>query len=195
VPGTYTVSLAKQVDGVVTPIGEPQHFEVYPLDETPSARSPATLAFQQKAAALQRALLGANAAAGEAMTRVELLERALEETPGAPTALGTDLRAIESGLREVQETLTGDPTARRREEPSPPSLMQRLGRVTGGAWSSSLGEPTATQQRQYEILAQEMGGILERLRALVEVDLKRVEDAAGAAGAPWTSGRIPSWRP
>ena len=41
----------------------------------------------------------------------------------------------------------------------------------------------------------EQGGILERLRKVVDVDLKRVEDAAETAGAPWTSGRIPTWKP
>jgi len=195
VPGTYAVALAKRVDGVVTPIGQPQRFDVYPLDETPAPRSPATLAFQQKAAALQRAVLGANAAAGEAMNRVQLLERALEETPGAPTTLTNDLATLEAGLRDVLEVLTGDPTARRRQEPAPPSLMDRLRRITGSAWSSSLAEPTGTQERQYEILAGELGGVLERLRTLVDVELKRIEDAAEAAGAPWTSGRVPTWRP
>ena len=30
-PGTYRVSLSKNVDGVVTPLGEPQSFAVVPL--------------------------------------------------------------------------------------------------------------------------------------------------------------------
>ena len=32
-------------------------------------------------------------------------------------------------------------------------------------------------------------------RTLVEQDLKRVEDQAEAAGVPWTSGRVPVWKP
>jgi hypothetical protein len=32
----------------------------------------------------------------------------------------------------------------------------------------------------------------EKLRALVEVDLKAVEQALDAAGAPWTPGRVPA---
>jgi hypothetical protein len=59
----------------------------------------------------------------------------------------------------------------------------------------SLGDPTGSQLRQYEIIAGAFGDILARLRRTVEVDLKRVEDAAEAAGAPWTAGRIPNWRP
>ena len=194
VPGTYTVSIAKLVEGVVTALGQPQTVEVYQLGPAATPRTPAVLAFEQRSSALQRAVLGANAAAGEAASRVELLQRALHETPGATPQLLTDVRALGDTLRGIQWTLNGDPTMERRQESSPPALSDRLRRITGG-WSSSLGDPSASQQRQYEVIAGEFGGILERLRRTVEVDLKRVEDAAEAAGAPWTSGRIPNWRP
>jgi photosystem II stability/assembly factor-like uncharacterized protein len=194
VPGTYTVSIAKLVDGVVTPLGRSQTVDVYQLEPVATPRTPAALAFEQRSAALQRAVLGANAAAGEAASRVELLRRALHDTPGATAQMLTEVRALGDTLRAIQWILNGDPTMERRQESSPPSLSDRLRRVTGG-WASSLGNPTANQQRQYEILAGEFGGVLARLRQTVEVDLKRVEDAAEAAGAPWTSGRMPDWRP
>ena len=81
----------------------------------------------------------------------------------------------------------------RRQESTPPSLSSRLGRAAGGVWTGTLGDVTDTHKRQYDIVAEEFAGILQRLRALIEVDLKRVEDAAEAAGAPWTSGRLPRW--
>jgi photosystem II stability/assembly factor-like uncharacterized protein len=194
VPGTYTVSLVRRVDGVETPVGAPQTIEVYPLDGDATPRTSTMLAFQQKAAALQRAMLGANSAAGEAMTRIGLLRRAVEQTANAGV-LDRDLRALADSIRDVQETLNGDPTRGRRQESSPPSLMSRMRRFTGGAWSTTLGDATSTQKRQYDILAADFGGILERLRQLVDVELKRIEDAAEAAGAPWTSGRVPTWHP
>ena len=33
------------------------------------------------------------------------------------------------------------------------------------------------------------------LRPVIETDLRRVEQEAEAAGAPWTSGRLPVWKP
>jgi hypothetical protein len=83
----------------------------------------------------------------------------------------------------------------RRQEATPPSLSSRLGGIAGGVWSSTLGDVTDTHKRQYDIVAAEFGALLDRLRALVEVDLKRAEDAAEAAGVPWTSGRVPRWPP
>jgi hypothetical protein len=194
-PGTYTVSMAKRVDGVTTPVGQPQSFEVYPLlgDQTP--RSPDVVAFQQQTARLQRAMLGTTAALNEAMGRVDQLERALAATPADVTQLHADLMALENDLADVQVAISGDPTRGRRNEPSPPSLQSRLFRFTGGAWTGSLHEVTGEQRKQYDIVAGELGDILARLRQLIEVELKRIEDAAEAAGAPWTSGRVPTWQP
>ena len=193
VPGTYTVSLAKHVRGEITTVGEPQSFEVYLLDEVDTPRSAEVLAFEQQAQRLQRAVLGTNAAAGEAMNRVNLLESALDATPNADAQIRTDLVELKNSLREVQWALNGDPTVGRRREATPPSLTRRLRRFT--SWGTLLHSVPGLQREQYDIVAAEFGAILERLRQLVEVDLKRIEDAAEAAGAPWTSGRIPNWRP
>ncbi len=195
VPGTYTVALAKLVDGVTTPVGEPQRFEVYPLDDVATPRSAEVLAFQQQTARLQRAVLGANAAAGEAVTHIGLLKRALNETPNADPQITADLRTLENSIREIRWELSGDPTVGRRREASPTSLVRRLGRITGGAWSGALHEVTGMQREQYDVVAAEFSSILDQLRPLIEVELKRIEDAAEAAGAPWTSGRLPTWRP
>ncbi len=193
VPGTYTVSLAKKVRGETTPVGAPQSFEVYLLDDVDNRRSAEVLAFEQQAASLQRAVLGAYAAAGEAMSRVELLEQALDRTPNIDPQIREDLAALKNSLREVQWAMSGDPTIARRNEPTPPSLIGRLRRFTGG-WGGLLHEVTGLHREQYDIVASEFGSILTRLTTLIEVDMKRIEDTAEAAGAPWTSGRIPNWR-
>ncbi|MFL5579682.1 MAG: VPS10 domain-containing protein, partial [Gemmatimonadaceae bacterium] len=191
-PGTYTVSAAKYVDGATAPLGTPQRFEVYPLDEGVPPRAPAVVAFQQEALRLQRAVLGANGYAGEVVERLEALERAVSDAPGATPELLAEVRRLQDRARDIQESLAGDPTLARRQEPAPPSLLSRV-QTLAGSWSRSLGGPTATQRRQYEIVAAEFAGVLQRLRALAETDLRRVEEAAEAAGAPWTAGRLPRW--
>jgi hypothetical protein len=192
-PGSYTVSLMKRVDGVTTPIGQPRKFDVYLLDQSLPTRSPAVIAFQQKATGLQRAMLGANALASELSSRVEALLRAVEQTPGAEPKLGSDVRARAAELRDIGEALDGDPTMSRRQEPTPPSLMGRLNVLAQSA--RSLEGPTGTQEHQYEIVAAEYAKIQTRLRAIAETDLRRVESAAETAGVPWTTGRIPDWKP
>jgi hypothetical protein len=194
-PGTYTVSMARRVDGVTTPIGTPQKFEVYMLDGDTSPRTPVVLAFQQQTSKLQRAVLGANALVTETLTRVQALRRVLQETPSADDKLANDARALELTLRDIQTQLTGDPTMARRSEPTPPSMINRLNGITNSLWSNTLDAPTATQRHQYEIVSAEFEKVLTRLRPVIETDLRRVEEQAEAAGAPWTSGRLPVWKP
>jgi hypothetical protein len=186
------VSLAKRVNGVVTPLGQPQKFDVYMLDAG-QVRTPAVLAFEQKVSNLQRAVAGANALVDELSTQVQALTRAIDETPSAGAPLSTDARALERDLRDLRESLNGDPTIGRRQEATPPSLLGRLNVLTQGA--RSLDAPTATQQHQYDIVAGEYGGIQTRLRAIVDTRLKQLDAAAEAAGVPWTAGRLPEWRP
>jgi photosystem II stability/assembly factor-like uncharacterized protein len=192
VPGTYTVSAVTWVNGGTTPLGSPQSFEVYHLDGL--ERTPEMLAFQQQTAELQRAMMGASSAASEAQTRLDRLEQALERTPGADAQLHADLRDLRAAVRDVQWEMSGDPTVGRRREATPTSLTQRLGRITGGAWSNAPSEVTGMHRELYAQIAGEFAGILERLRPLLETELARLEDAAEAAGAPWTSGRLPQWR-
>jgi len=180
---------------VTTAVGQPQKFEVYMLDGDVAPRSAAVVAFQQQSAKLQRAVMGANSLVGETMTRVQALRRALEATPTADEKIAMDARALEQKLRDIQTALSGDNTQGRRSEPVGPSLINRLGGITGGVWANTLDAPTATMRRQYDIVAADFAKVLAQLKPIVETDLKRVEDAAEAAGAPWTPGRLPTWKP
>ena len=189
-PGTYSVALAKRVDGIVTPLGQAQRFEVYNLDGMPT-RTPAVLAFEQQVVKLQRAVVGANSLVDELSTRVQSLASAVDETPSAAPSLAADVRKVEADLRDMRESLNGDPTMSRRQEPAAPSLLGRLNVLT--QTTRSLDAPTATQQHQYDIVAGEFARIEARLHAIVDTELKRVEANAETAGVPWTSGRMPAW--
>src|SRR5690348_18405896 len=122
------------------------------------------------------------------MSRIQLLKRAIQEAPAADDKLAAEMRRIEGQFREVQAAISGDPTVARRQEPTPPSLLTRVNGIANSLWSNTMEDATATQKRQYEIAAGELGGLLDRVRTLVEQDLKRVEDQAETAGVPWTSG-------
>lgn len=194
-PGWYTVTLEKRVDGVVSTLADPQRFECAPLggESIPVADRAGTVAFQQKVTRLQRAMLGAGRVADDAGSRVQLLKVALHDTPNDVAALQTEARAIEKRLQELDVVLNGDAVIRRRNEPTPPTLTERLNQVVGGAWYT-LAEPTATHERQYAIAAAEYQKMAAMLQSIV-ADLTKLEAKAEAAGAPWTPGRLPEWKP
>ena len=137
-------------------------------------------------------MLGADALLDETVTRVGFLKRAIDETPGADSSLARRVRTFVQQLQDVRELLNGDPTRGRRAEASPPSLLNRLGGAIGNGWGGTLEAPTAAQQAQVDIVRAEFGRVLERVRQLVDVDLRALEAAAEQAGVPWTPGRMPS---
>lgn len=196
-PGRYTVSLAKWADGRLTPIAGAQTFEARPLGSAtfPAEDPGALLEFQQKTARLQRAALGALSAVGEAENRLAHVRKGLLDTPTADAQLAATARSLQLQLREIEEKLVGDPIPARHNEPTPPSILERVQGVVYGHWTSSTSDVTATQRRDYEIAAEEFAPVLADLRQFMEVDLKNLEDQLEAAGGPWTPGRLPNWQP
>jgi photosystem II stability/assembly factor-like uncharacterized protein len=194
-PGKYRVAMAERVEGRLVPVGEPQTFEAAPLggDTLPVADRNALLAFQLKTGRLQRAVLGAVSAAGEAQKRIDHLQKALADTPRVDPALQDRARAIEARIKDIQEALSGDPVRGRYSEPRPASIVDRVNQIVYGHWYSS-ADATTTHRRNYDIAAQQFAPVLERLRALIGGDLAALENAAEAAGAPWTPGRLPTWK-
>ena len=72
--------------------------------------------------------------------------------------------------------------------------MDRVQSIVDAQWNAT-SAPTATSEDAYRFAAEAFQPQLEKLRQLVLVDLKKVEDALEASGAPWTPGRIPVWKP
>ena len=190
VPGTYQVSFATRVNGVFTPLGQPQRFEVVGIDGQ-SARTLTTLADQQRTADLQRSVLGLNQVVNEALSRMTLFKRAIDETPTADVTLQQRARVMTNRLRDAQELLSGDPTLPSRNEASPPSLLGRLNGAIGSNWGNTLEAPTPGQTAELALVRSNFEAILAQVRQLIEVDLKALEQSAEQAGVPWTSGRFP----
>jgi photosystem II stability/assembly factor-like uncharacterized protein len=190
-PGKYTVRVAKRIDGVETPLGTSQTFNVVPLYLSIMKESDraAVLDFQKKAAALQRTLMGAARATQEALTRIQYIRRALDEIAGPDPKLLAQVNTIDLSLRDINDQLNGDPILRRANEPFAPSLLDRVNTAVNGLTTTA--PPTATHREALTMAQEQTGPLLERLHKLIEVDLADVEKQMNARGAPWTPGRIP----
>ncbi len=194
-PGTYRVALAKRVDGVVTPLGEHQQFEV--VVPAAVARDGADLKvlheFQQKVARLQRAVAGALDASRQLEKRLEDVRQAIVQTPGLDPKWQDEVRVLEKRNQEILRALRGDLALRRRNENTPASIAEQVETIVDQE-RFSLSKPTSTQRELYAAAGQEFAVVLDKLRKLIEVDLRPVEKALDAAGAPWTPGRLPEWK-
>jgi hypothetical protein len=194
-PGSYRVSVAKRVGGMVTEIVPPQPFEVVALNAA-TLRAPdaaAQLAFQQKTARLQRAVLGSVEVVKETKDRLAKIEKAIDDTPGAAPELAARAREIERRLADLDVRLRGDRVLAERDEPTPTSIVDRVQGVVAAHWATTQA-PTTTMKNAYAIAADEFADVLAGLKQVVEVDLEALQNAMERAGAPWTPGRVPVWQ-
>lgn len=193
-PGVYTATLMSDVDGVVAQLAEPVSFNVVALDlATLAARDKAAvLAFQQKLARLQRAVIGALRASDEAQSRISHIRKAVVETPAADPALLLEVDALNTQLGRLLIKLRGDRTLSSRDYPAPPSIAERVNDAVFSLQFTTQ-PPTQTQRDAYDYAGTEFKTVLAELRTLVTDALPKLEARLEAAGAPWTPGRVPDW--
>ena len=193
VPGKYTVTMAKRVDGVLTPLPGSQTFEVVPEGVSTRDDRVAMADFQEKLARLQKATNAAEQSATEARARLDAIVRAIDATPALPPKLREDARNLEKRLGDITRALRGDAVMRARNEATPVSISER---VSSAAQSLRLttGHPTKTAIENYQIASEELAAEIPKLRRLVETDIRAIEKQLDAAGAPPTPGRLPDWK-
>ncbi len=192
-PGKYTVTMAKRVDGVLTPLAGSQTFEVVPEGVSTREDRLALADFQEKLARLQKALAAAEQSAGESRTRLEAIRRTVDATPALPPKLREEVRSIEKRLGAINRALRGDSVMRARNEPTPMSISERVSAVAG-ALRQTTGRPPKAAMENYQIASEELAIEIPKLRRLVETDTRAIERQLDAAGAAPTPGRLPEWK-
>jgi photosystem II stability/assembly factor-like uncharacterized protein len=194
ISGTYRVQMFQKVGGTVSELGSAQSFKV--VADGTSALSAVDRAaqeeFQRKVARLYRAVSGALHTADDVEARLKAIRAALRETPAAEKQLGAAADSIEQANRGILRAMRGDSEMQKRQEPVPSSINDRVEIILEGE-RFALTKPTQTHIDDYNIASGEFAGELAKLRALVEVDLAKLEKDMEAAGAPWTPGRVPEW--
>jgi photosystem II stability/assembly factor-like uncharacterized protein len=192
--GNYSVRMFQKTDGAVTELAGARNFKVV-ADGTSSLSASDRAAqeeFQRKVARLYRAVSGAVHTAEDVETRLKDIRAALKETPASEKQLSAAADSIEQKDRMILRALSGDTEMQKRNEPVPSSISDRLQAIMEGE-RFSLAKPTQSHLDDYNIAAADFADELGTLRALVEVDLVKLEKDMEAAGAPWTPGRVPEW--
>lgn len=192
-PGNYSVTLSKRVDGALVEVSSRQSFALKPLFDggLVTDNRQALFDFQMQSAALYRAVTGADSAVDEIQVRIDHLLAAAGETPSSSEAQAQSLRALNARMQDLQVKLNGDSTISSRAEPVPMSISGRINNIVGGHWDSQ-SAVTDNYRDSYVIAEQQFRDVLVELKAIA-ADLSEVEAALQAEGAPWTPGRIPDW--
>ncbi|MGB5890873.1 MAG: glycosyl hydrolase, partial [Thermoanaerobaculia bacterium] len=189
-PGRYTVTLAQRVGGELSPLAEPQGFEVKRMREgtLPGSSPEETLAFTRELAEINRQVDGAGKILDQTAERLQLIKHALMKSTVNDALLDDEARALEQKVFELRGALRGNKRQEDIGEPMPHTIGRRLSAASIGTMLSTYG-PTPTHRQTLAIAQEELEEVKQGLKQLLQVDLPAFEDQLEAAGVPWTPGR------
>ena len=194
VPGTYNVTLSKNINGEITQLAGPLSFDVHALNNQtlPGDRN-ALLAFQRKLSELAKARNAARGSVDEIEGKINHYRAALKALDQPHTALDADVRGLELALNDIKRKLFGDDTLDRLDRNQPPSISTRVNQAVFAGFGST-SDPTETQREVYTILAEEFDPVIAQLNGLMMTEVPSIERRLDEMGAPWTPGRPVEWR-
>ncbi len=186
-PGTYTVSMAKRVNGEVTELSAAQSFEVVPLREgaLPGASHAEVNTFLRSYEETTRNSSAFDAAFSEAVDTVEKMAIALSQASADPGNLDAMIHALGTDLQTLRSDVYGPPARQEPGERVNPTVGSRLFNLSIGLNTSTYG-PTETHKEQLQIIFNQLSGFQDRLAAL-ENRMRGVGQNLIDAGAPWVN--------
>jgi len=192
-PGTYTVTLAKYEDGVLTDIAGPVSFTCKLLEQSSlPVDMKANVAFQQKLADLRKALSAANDLMSNMQQRLRNVNQAALDMPAVPKATLEKANSLRIQLLAVGVVLNGDDTKSRREFETAPGINERVSGAQYATWNATASIPQ-TYHESYAIAAKQFTGSLAELRK-IHSDIEALERQLEVNHAPYTPGRWPDWK-
>lgn len=193
-PGKYSVEMYLSVDGDLTMIAGPQTFEAKVLNNTtlPAEDRAALVAFHKEFWEFNRAVEGALNSTRDLKDKTDILIYAIKQAPEAPNSLMNDALRIKAETEDILQHLFQDKTIAERNEPTAPTVYERLNELAWGMWNTT-SAPTQTQKNNLKVASEQFEPLLTKVKTLLEVDLKNLEFEMEKYGAPWTPGRVPGW--
>ena len=190
-PGTYSVSMSKEVDGVVTELQAPQSFEVVAMHKNNALKPVDTAkvaAFWKELAGVQRVSSATSQAMGKAVKHLDNIEQAMDRTASAPGDLDGKFAALRAKLLALDTTLNGNPAKNQIGAWNAPSIGSRLFHAQIGTFRSTYG-PTPAIQQSLDIAKEELKEVRDALEKLISEDIPAFEQELQSLGAPWIPGQ------
>ena len=187
-PGTYSVTLAKQVEGVVTNLSGPVSFEVVPLRkgalEGASAKEIAE--FRTKLEEVQREVTLGGYMLEQSKKRMKAMQSAVGRADGDIGDLAQQVYTLNQQLMLLDEEINGSPSKNEVGEKEAASARSRM--FTGFRGMGTSYGPTKNHKKSFEIGAKMIAELMPKVKKMYEEDIPRLEKALLKAGAPWMEG-------
>jgi uncharacterized coiled-coil protein SlyX len=189
-PGSYTIDMQLEQDGVFTPLVTPQSFTVKAMNNTvmPAKDRVEKVAFQRQIMELESQVGEMQSKMGELNEKLRYMKSALKRSEQPYGNLLKQVISVEDKLEEISHKLYGDPVKRSLDMDQPPSPANRLG-IVSYEQKYTTSEVTKTHRDSYNIAKAELGALFVELNNLIDVDVKQLEASFKQAKMPYTPGR------
>ncbi|MEM8896727.1 MAG: glycosyl hydrolase [Bacteroidota bacterium] len=183
-PGTYTVSLSKEVDGVITDLSDAVEFEVVPLRKGAlEGSSPAeTAAFWRELESTSKDASVLRAQFGNQMKKLGLLKTSLERSLISPGDMNTQLHELTGEYQALRRQLFGYRSKSQVGQKNDPTINNRLGMVFNAVSNSTYG-PTPSAKASLEMAQKEVRSMKSSLKTLSD-KMASLQADMEKAGAP-----------
>jgi len=185
VPGVYSASLLKEVDGVVTSLDGPVSIEVKPLRKGALEGAPydETVAFWKEVNALQAELTLARSSLSKSKKQVDQLRTSLDRSALENGSLEKELHDLKMKIYALETVMGGSPAKGEIGEKYPHTIGDRLSAAMTGTMQSTYG-PTPMHRRSLDIAKEELAEVQEAIAEISEKELPALARKLEAAGAP-----------
>ncbi|MCK5641947.1 MAG: glycosyl hydrolase, partial [Gammaproteobacteria bacterium] len=187
-PGSYTATLVKVVEGEVSELAGPVSFEVRPLRDgaLPRAANEVIAAFRAELESFQHDLARADNLLDELIHKVEAMQTALERAENDDPQLAARLYETRAELLTLLKTMEGSEAKDEIGENDPPSPGNRFS-VGWRGLSTSYG-PTELHRSTLQAGRNELAALRSELDRIAEQVMPELERALEATGAPPIEG-------
>ena len=188
-PGTYTVSLARRIDGKLQDLNQSQTFKVNSIREPtlPGSEQDVRVAFSRRADELRRAVSGSVSAIDELLIALKAIKE-ITMNSTANASLYEEANSLSQRAQQLRIRLAGSLARDMMGDSGQVAISQRIAAANRGSRSSAYG-PTATHKRSLEIADEEFAEVGQTLHQLIDSEFGALRDRLDAAGVPWTPGR------
>ncbi|MEM7765408.1 MAG: glycosyl hydrolase [Pseudomonadota bacterium] len=189
-PGTFSVSMSKRIDGVLSPTGQSQTFEVVSVRNDPvlpGSDQAQRVVFESAVDELSRAGTGTVAAIDDLVAELDAVKSTLIRARDDGAMYATANR-IQQRLKDERDRLTDNSQRAIYNDVGEMTLQARLWHARFSPTTQAHG-PTAAQRQSLAIAETLFGEVSASLTALVDSDYASLKQAMDDAGVPWTPGR------
>ncbi|MEM7509589.1 MAG: glycosyl hydrolase [Bacteroidota bacterium] len=183
-PGSYTVSISKEVDGVISELSGSVEFEVVPLRKGAlEGSSPAeTAAFWRELESTSKDASVLRAQFGNQMKKLGLMKTSLERSLISPGNMNTKLHELTGEYQALRRQLFGYSSKSQVGQKNDPTINNRLGMVFNAVSNSTYG-PTPSAKASLEMAQKEIRSMKSSLKALSD-KMAGLQADMEKAGAP-----------